>query len=102
MTMHVLKIAIKYADEVLDGTKSFEIRKNDRDFKVGDEIMFEVVDNEGHRVGEAVRHQLNHVIYRIDYVLDGFEGLAQTYVALAISRDRDLYYAGTEGGDRCK
>lgn len=68
------------------GTKTFEIRKNDRGYKVGDEIVFDVVTNEGYAVGEAARHPLNGEVYRIDYILDDFEGLAQKYVALAISK----------------
>lgn len=36
MTTHTLKIQKQYADAVLNGTKTFEIRKNDRNFKVGD------------------------------------------------------------------
>lgn len=70
-TTHRLKIFVKYADAVLDGTKTFEIRKNDR----------------GYEVGAAARHPLNGATYRIDYILDGFEGLAQKYVALAISKE---------------
>lgn len=49
--------------------------------------MFDVVTNEGYAVGEAARHQLNGATYRIDYILDDFEGLAQKYVALAISKE---------------
>lgn len=30
---------------------------------------------------------LNGATYRIDYILDDFEGLAQKYVALAISKE---------------
>lgn len=36
--------------------------------------------------GAAARHPLNGATYRIDYILDDFEGLAQKYVALAISK----------------
>ena len=71
----------------MDGTKTFEIRKNDRGFKVGDKIVFEVLANEGYDVRAAARHPLNGSVYRIDYILDGFEGLAQKYVALAISKE---------------
>lgn len=87
MTKHELKVAIKYADAILSGEKSFEVRKNDRGFKVGDEIVFSVVTNKGYFVGEAARHPLNGTVYRIDYVLDDFEGLAQKYVAFSISRE---------------
>lgn len=86
MTTHRLKVFIKYADAIMDGTKTFEIRKNDRGYEVGDKIVFSVVSNEGISVGDAVRHPLNGAAYRIDYILDDFEGLAQKYVALAISK----------------
>ena len=36
MTTHTLKICKKYADAVMSGAKTFEIRKNDRGYKVGD------------------------------------------------------------------
>lgn len=87
MTTHRLKVLIKYADAIMDGTKTFEVRKNDRNFKVGDKIAFDVVTNEGFAVGAAARHPLNGATYRIDYILDDFEGLAQKYVALAISNE---------------
>lgn len=87
MTTHRLKVLIKYADAIMDGTKTFEIRKNNRNFKVGTKIVFDVVTNEGFAVGAAARHPLNEATYRIGYILDDFEGLAQKYVALAISKE---------------
>lgn len=87
MTTHRLKIHDQYANAVLNGTKTFEVRKNDRGYKVGDKIVFDVVTNEGYAVGAATRHPLNGAVYRIDYILDDFEGLAQKYVALAISKE---------------
>lgn len=86
MTTHRLKVFVKYADAIMNGTKTFEVRKNDRGYKVGDKIVFDVVTNKGYAVGAAARHPLNGATYRIDYILDDFEGLAQNYVALAISK----------------
>ncbi len=86
MTTHRLKVFVKYADAIMNGTKTFEIRKNDRGYEVGDKIVFDVVTNKGYAVGAAARHPLNGATYRIDYILDDFEGLAQKYVALAISK----------------
>jgi hypothetical protein len=40
---HVLKIIPKFAVRVLYGNKKAEIRYNDRDFKVGDFVVFAVV-----------------------------------------------------------
>lgn len=87
MTTHRLKIQEQYADAVLNGTKTFEVCKNDRGYEVGDKIVFDVVTNEGYAVGAAARHPLNGTTYRIGYILDDFEGLAQKYVALAISKE---------------
>lgn len=87
MTTHRLKVLIKYADAIINGTKTFEVRKNDRGYEVGDKIVFDVVTNEGYSIGEAARHPLNGATYRIDYILDDFEGLAQKYVALAIRKE---------------
>lgn len=36
MKIHELKLDTKYFDDVKSGKKNFEIRENDRDFKVGD------------------------------------------------------------------
>ena len=72
---------------VIDGSDECSICKNDRGYRVGDKIVFDVVTNEGYAVGEAARHPLNGEVYRIDYILDDFEGLAQKYVALAISKE---------------
>jgi hypothetical protein len=86
MTTHTLKVLTEYADAIVNGTKTFEICKNERGFKVGDRIVFEVLANEGYDVRAAARHPLNGAVCRIDYILDDFEGLAQKYVALAISK----------------
>lgn len=65
----------------------FNIGYRYKGFKVGDKIVFEVLANEGYGVRAAARHPLNGAVYRIGYILDDFEGLAQKYVALAISKE---------------
>lgn len=41
---HELKIWPVYFDQVRSGNKLFEIRNNDMDFKVGDEVMLKEFD----------------------------------------------------------
>ena len=45
--IHELKIQSEYFVAVNNKTKTFEIRKNDRDFKVGDKILLREIDSCG-------------------------------------------------------
>ena len=44
MKTHELKSWSKYFEPVFNNTKLFEIRKNDRDFKIGDRLMLNEYD----------------------------------------------------------
>ena len=77
MGEHVLKIYPKYFDDILEGNKNFEIRKNDRDFRVGDYIILREWDNI-HYSGRQIRAKIS---YMLD---DKFIGLADGYVAMGI------------------
>ncbi|EAG8216178.1 DUF3850 domain-containing protein [Listeria monocytogenes] len=45
MTVHKLKILPKFFQEKIALKKSFEIRKNDRDYKVGDTLALQEFKN---------------------------------------------------------
>ncbi len=75
---HKLKLHKEYADAVLSGEKSFEIRFNDRGYQKGDYIQFNVIDG----IYE-VNHKLNDKTFVITYVLHGW-GLQENWCALAI------------------
>lgn len=59
---HELKILPEYFEKVAIGIKTFEIRKNDRDFKVGDTIFLREFEN-GHYGGR-------NVVAKITYITD--------------------------------
>lgn len=42
---HELKIYPKYYEDVISGQKTFEVRKNDRNFNVGDILVLKEWDN---------------------------------------------------------
>lgn len=79
--VHNLKIMATFADAVLSGAKTFEIRKNDRGFQKGDDIVFSVIDN----FGREIPHELNKHMFHITYVLNGW-GLKRNYCVLAIHK----------------
>lgn len=64
--LHNLKLQRKYADRIIDGQKTFEVRLNDRDYQVGDIIIFNTVEND--RPEEPVTHKINDKEYEITYV----------------------------------
>ena len=49
--IHELKIQSEYFEVVNNKTKTFEIRKNDRNFKVGDKILLREIDSCGRYTG---------------------------------------------------
>lgn len=73
MKIHKLKTLSEYFVEQVLGNKRFEVRKNDRDFHVGDVLILE--EYQGGYSGV--------VLYvRVTYVLRDFEGLKNGYVVL--------------------
>ncbi len=76
---HELKIREPFADAVVEGSKRFEIRENDRGFNTGDLVRFQAVDGD-----TKVDHAINGKMYEITYVLSGW-GLKNGYVAFGIS-----------------
>ena len=78
MKLHKLKILPKYYDKVLSKEKMFEIRKDDRNFKVGDIIRLCEHDGKEFTGRDS--------LYNIDYKLNGGEyGLEEGYCILSIS-----------------
>ena len=80
---HRIKLLEKYAADVFDGTKPFEIRKNDRGYKVGDVVSFVVVNAKG----DPVKHPINDAFFVISYLLKGpLYGLEEGYVVFALKK----------------
>jgi len=79
---HDLKIKQCYLIHVLEGNKTFEVRKNDRDFQVGDTINFLPLEDENYNAYDLARPIPK---YRINYILSDFGGLQQNHVCMAIT-----------------
>ena len=73
---HEIKIAAMYYDDVVSGRKRFELRKNDRGYKVGDALkMLEFKD--GKFTGRTIDAE-------IVYMLEEYTGLQEDYCILGI------------------
>lgn len=75
--LHELKIYPKYFEDILSGKKNFELRKNDRKFHVGDNILLKEWNN--------IKYSGRSIYAEIIYILDdSFIGLEKGYVILGI------------------
>lgn len=75
--IHKLKIQPQYFIEVCTGKKSFEIRKNDRNFQVGDKLLLKEFESE-------TRSYTGRVIERkITYITDYAQ--QDDYIVMAIA-----------------
>lgn len=79
--LYELKIDLKYYTALSDGKKTFEIRYNDRDYKVGDIIRLCVYD----RIKQVYLTDYDSLLYEITYVLDDY-GLLPNYVCLGMKK----------------
>lgn len=73
--VHQIRLATMYFDDVVSGKKSFELRKNDRNYKVGD-ILEMLEFNDGRHTGRTVKAE-------VTYMLEDYTGLTEGYCILA-------------------
>ena len=80
---HRLKTESRFYRRIESGDKTFEVRKNDRDFQAGDSIqLVEVQDGTSFHTGASI-------FINVDYVLAGGQyGIAPDYCVMSISKNR--------------
>lgn len=59
---HELKTLTEYFEPVRAGIKRFEVRKNDRDFKVGDKLLLRDYDGANY-IGRNVLVEVDYIFY---------------------------------------
>jgi len=82
MTIHYLKLQTEYFDAVLNGLKTFEVRKNDRDYRLGDTLALMCFH------GKDPIQRPNCIVC-VTYILthEQFpEGVPEGYVVMGIKR----------------
>ena len=86
MKLHELKIKHEYLVEVDMGRKTFELRKNDRDYQVGDLIRFIDIKQDNKDGCDIYINEDD--LYKITYILKNVPqyGLDKDYCILAIKK----------------
>lgn len=75
---HHLKCWVSYFRKILDGEKTFELRYNDREYKVGDILILEEYDEKNETYTGRITHR------RIAYILDSAVGLQPGFAIMSI------------------
>ena len=71
MKIHTLKTVAPYFEDVLDGEKTFDIRKNDRKFRVGDILILkEYKPKDDIYSGRELRRVIKYIFTGGRYGLD--------------------------------
>lgn len=76
--IHVLKIVEPYFTDVKSGKKTFEVRRHDREYEVGDVVRLNLYSN-----GEITPFYL---IREITYILDNPEYCKEGYIVFGIKK----------------
>ena len=84
MTYHILKLQEEFYDAVLNGVKTFEVRKADRDYKVGDTLHLTC-----YRGDECLQQHCRRYITYILRHEDFPDGVPEGYVILGIRRPQE-------------
>lgn len=83
LRVHNLKTRPQYFKDIVRGVKKFEVRNNDRKFKVGDLMVLEEYDSAG------IGYTGKFINTEITYVLDDPEYCKQGYVVLGFKKRLD-------------
>lgn len=79
--VHELKTLQPYFAEVASGNKTFEVRKNDRDFKVGDLLKLMEFDPVEGLTGRVITTKVSYVLDDTKYCKKGYVVLGMHIVA---------------------
>ena len=75
-TVHQIRIGTTFFDDAAAGVKPFTIRKNDRNYKVGD-ILEKMEFDEGKYTGRSLRQE-------VVYMLEDYAGIVEGYCIMGL------------------
>lgn len=79
--VHELKTLQPYFTEVASGNKTFEVRKNDRNFKVGDILKLMEFDQVEGLTGRAITAKVSYMLDDSKYCKKGYVVLGMHIIA---------------------
>jgi len=84
MTKHELKSWPEYFEPIFNNIKRFELRKNDRNFQVGDIIWLREWDKDNGYTGRSCKRRVTYMLEGIQDTSQPYWGLDQGYAILSL------------------
>lgn len=86
--IHELKTWPMFFEAVKNGRKLFEVRKNDRNFKVGDDVLLREYYPENYFENGDEAHYTGEILHRkISYILKGGQfGIEEGFVVMGLKK----------------
>lgn len=101
MTVHYIKTKKEYFEAVQKGDKTFELRKDDRNYQVGDTLMLIMLDKDGKETDEILKVNVTYVLkdcpeygLKPGYAILGIKKSCQLISAKSIDDGFGITYAG--------
>ena len=80
---HALKCVAKYFHLIESGLKTFEVRKNDRGFKVNDFMLLHLYNP------DTLKYSTRHIMTRITYILDTPDFCKEGYIIIGFVKMKE-------------
>ena len=80
MATHCLKTELKFFNDICYHGKSFEVRKNDRNFKKGDTLILQAINENKDLTGQALTLKIRYILKDSDFP----KGIKKGYCVLSI------------------
>jgi hypothetical protein len=93
MAVHKLKSWPEFFEPLASGAKPFELRKNDRDYQLGDHLLLQEWEPRTQTYsGREVLRRISYVMRGVGHVgaIEPFKGLSSGYVILGLDNTQEI------------
>lgn len=94
--VHAVKILPQYFKDLVTGKKTFEVRKNDRNYKVGDFIALNEYNPKKGYSGKFVMFKITYVLDNPEYCKTGYVILGLSEYSVAEDKKPNLHKQGVQ------
>lgn len=89
--IHAVKQLPEYFEDVINGRKTFEVRQNDRDYRVGDLLALNEYGEDGY-TGRCCLVKIDYILNDGAYCKDGFVTMSIKPCLVSVCDGFDLSY----------